>query len=65
MYYIDTDHPTPRPATTPEPTHDESEVTQECDFCGEPIRHETAVARPGGDGGEPVVLCTKCEFGVD
>jgi hypothetical protein len=64
MNYIDTEHPSPRPMTT-DPAYDESDATRECDFCGEPVRRETAVARPGGDGGEPVVLCTKCEFGID
>lgn len=62
MYYIDQEQP--HAMTPPKSAHD-FDATRECDFCGEPVRSETAVPRPGGDGGEPVVLCTSCEFGVD
>ena len=63
MYHIDPEH-APRPSTPTELEHD-SDAKQECDFCGAAIHRETVLARPGGDGGDLVVLCTKCEFGVD
>jgi len=42
-------------------------ATLECDWCGRPVRPETAVKRVqrAGDESQVVILCSECEHGTD
>ncbi len=42
-----------------------ADVTYECDWCGRPVRPETAGSRSAGDAEGVVLLCAQCEFGTE
>jgi hypothetical protein len=56
-----------RPASDASQGRFQGDALLECDWCGRPVRRETALERvqQGGDGSEVVLLCSECELGTD